>query len=226
MTSNRVAWQATKSCILPDWTPEKWSLRKCKCRGWSYPQFPWGTCTHQCDKQFATINKCKYMKHIFWTADERSNRRKILAVTTQLKQLRKESLKKIQAWTGFEPMTSAMLVQCSNLWIHNISVNCGWKIKIIEERSLQLLRNLIFFSGFLFANCCVVTARIFLLFEFTTMFESGHDSCLFVCSHSLLSADIHHWADVDQEEVSLWSTVTASDRLLASVGCYHSVLSL
>ena len=37
------------------------------------------------------------------------NRRKILAVTTQLKQLRKESLKKIQAWTGFEPMTPAML---------------------------------------------------------------------------------------------------------------------
>ena len=34
------------------------------------------------------------MKHIFWTADERSNRRKILAVTTQLEQLRKESLKK------------------------------------------------------------------------------------------------------------------------------------
>ena len=34
------------------------------------------------------------MKHIFWTADERSNRRKILAVSTQLKQLRKESLKK------------------------------------------------------------------------------------------------------------------------------------
>ena len=63
--------------------------------------------------------KCKYMKHIFelrmkdqigerssqllrncefetyiFEADERSNRRKILAVVTQLKQLRKESLKK------------------------------------------------------------------------------------------------------------------------------------
>ena len=36
------------------------------------------------------ISKCKNMKHIFWTADERSNRRKILAVTTQLKQLRRE----------------------------------------------------------------------------------------------------------------------------------------
>ena len=35
----------------------------------------------------------------------------------QLKQLRKESLKKIQAWTGFEPMTSAMPVQCSTNWV-------------------------------------------------------------------------------------------------------------
>ena len=53
------------------------------------------------------------MKHNYiWTADERSNIRKILAVTTQLKQLRKESLKKIQAWTGFEPMTSAMPEEC------------------------------------------------------------------------------------------------------------------
>ena len=41
---------------------------------------------------------------------------KILAVNTQLKQLRKESLKKIQAWTRFEPMTSAMPVQCSTNW--------------------------------------------------------------------------------------------------------------
>ena len=43
------------------------------------------------------LNKCKYLKHIFRTADERSNRRKILEITNQLKQLRKESLKKIQA---------------------------------------------------------------------------------------------------------------------------------
>ena len=34
----------------------------------------------------------EYMKHIL-NADERSNRKKILAVSTQLKQLRKESLK-------------------------------------------------------------------------------------------------------------------------------------
>ena len=35
---------------------------------------------------------------------------------TQLKQLRKESLKKILAWTGFEPMTSAIPAQCSTNW--------------------------------------------------------------------------------------------------------------
>ena len=35
---------------------------------------------------------------------------------TQLKQLRNWSLKKIQAWTGFEPMTSAIPVQCSTNW--------------------------------------------------------------------------------------------------------------
>ena len=62
------------------------------------------------------INDCKYMKHISWTADKRTNRRKIIAVSTQLKQLPKESLKKIQAWTGFEPMTSAMPVQCCTNW--------------------------------------------------------------------------------------------------------------
>ena len=32
---------------------------------------------------------------------------------TQLKQLRKESLKKIQAWTGIEPMTSTIPAQCA-----------------------------------------------------------------------------------------------------------------
>ena len=35
---------------------------------------------------------------------------------TQLEQLWNLSLKKIQAWTGFEPMTSAILVQCSTEW--------------------------------------------------------------------------------------------------------------
>ena len=35
------------------------------------------------------------------------------AVDTQFKQLRKRSLKKIQASAGFEPVTSAIPVQCS-----------------------------------------------------------------------------------------------------------------
>ena len=39
--------------------------------------------------------------------------RKIFAVDTQFKQLRKRSPKKIQASAGFEPVTSAIPVQCS-----------------------------------------------------------------------------------------------------------------
>ena len=35
---------------------------------------------------------------------------------TQLKQLWDQSLNKIQTWTGFEPMTSAIPVQCSTNW--------------------------------------------------------------------------------------------------------------
>ena len=38
---------------------------------------------------------------------------KIFAVDTQFKQLRKRSLKKVQASAGFEPVTSAIPVQCS-----------------------------------------------------------------------------------------------------------------
>ena len=41
---------------------------------------------------------------------------KIFAVDTQFKQLRKRSLKKIQASAGFEPVTSAIPVQCSTNW--------------------------------------------------------------------------------------------------------------
>ena len=54
--------------------------------------------------------------HIFelrkkeWTSEWSSQ------LNTQLKQLWKESLKKIQAWTGFEPMTSVIPVQCSTNW--------------------------------------------------------------------------------------------------------------
>ena len=45
--------------------------------------------------------------------------RSLQLISTQLKQLRKESLKKIQAWTGFEPTTSAIPVQCSTSWTIN-----------------------------------------------------------------------------------------------------------
>ena len=41
---------------------------------------------------------------------------KIFAVDTQFKQLQKRSLKKIQASAGFEPVTSAIPVQCSTNW--------------------------------------------------------------------------------------------------------------
>ena len=33
---------------------------------------------------FTNTTEYEYMRHIFWTADERLNRRKILAVSTQL----------------------------------------------------------------------------------------------------------------------------------------------
>ena len=58
-----------------------------------------------------------YENLYIWTAEERMNKWMIIAVLyTQLKQLRKESLKTIQAWTGFEPMTSATAVQRSTNW--------------------------------------------------------------------------------------------------------------
>ena len=57
--------------------------------------------------------------------------------------------KKIQAWTGFETMTSAMPVQCST----------NWAIKPTGTG----FQAWIFFSCFLFASCAL-TARIFLLF--------------------------------------------------------------
>ena len=70
-----------------------------------------------------------------------SNRRKILAVTTQLKHLRKESLKKNSGELRMKDQ--------------------------IEERSLQLLRNL---SSCEKKAClsCVVTAWIFLLFDLSS----------------------------------------------------------
>ena len=63
------------------------------------------------------ISKCKYMKHIFWTADETSNRKMILAVTTQLKQLRKVII------------SSVLSLICSSFKsdIHHLSRLWSWK---------------------------------------------------------------------------------------------------
>ena len=133
-----------------------------------------------------------------------SNRRKILAVTTQLKQLRKENLKKIQAWTGFEPMTSAMPVQCSTNWaikptdaiqiyvsyiyihlfiLHGYIANspydqlpvgliaqlvehCTGIAEVMGSNPVQAWN----FFRLSFRSClsCVVTARIFLLFDLSS----------------------------------------------------------
>ena len=50
---------------------------------------------------------------------------------TQLKQLRKLSLKKIQAWTGFEPMTSAIPVQRSTNWA--IKPTGSWSLRALHR---------------------------------------------------------------------------------------------
>ena len=61
------------------------------------------------------MNEYKYMKHIFLTADERSDRRKILAVKTQLKQLRDESLfiihRYITNWQNFDQLQVGLIAQ-------------------------------------------------------------------------------------------------------------------
>ena len=104
------------------------------------------------------------------------NRRKILAVTKQLKQLRKESLKKIQAWTGFEPITSAMPVQCSTNWA--IKPNGSWSYcefviypwRIMGSNPVQAW---IFFRlSFRNYLSCLVTARIFLLFDLSSAVQN------------------------------------------------------
>ena len=59
----------------------------------------------------------------------------IFAVDTQFKQLRKRSLKKIQASAGFEPVTSAIPVQCSAL-LCDTGV-CGIKSDQVRGRLLR-----------------------------------------------------------------------------------------
>ena len=60
-----------------------------------------------------------------WTAGESLNGRKILAVIYATKQLRKESLKKIQAWTGIEPM------------IYQVSYQANWELVILWARNIH-----------------------------------------------------------------------------------------
>ena len=75
------------------------------------------------------------MKNTFWTADERSNRRKILAVTTQLKQLRKESLKKIQAYlNGIR--THDLCDACAVFY--QLSFQANWELVILWVRNIPL----------------------------------------------------------------------------------------
>ena len=72
---------------------------------------------------------------------------------TQLKQLWNESLKKIQAWTGFKPMTSVILLHCSTNWaikpsrswscnllVRNIPVEgeeCKWIYEISYNQTVE-----------------------------------------------------------------------------------------
>ena len=53
---------------------------------------------------------------------------------TQVKQLRKLSLKKIQAWTGFEPMTSAIPVQRSTNNELSSQLGAGHSVSSIYTR--------------------------------------------------------------------------------------------
>ena len=122
-----------------------------------------------------------YENSYIWTAEECSNEYTISEwssqIYMQLKQLQKESLKKIQAWTGFEPMISVIPVQCSTNWA--IKPTGSWSLceffiyplrrwdeseylkvhtfelrkkEWISEWSSQLCTQLNFFSGFLFAT--------------------------------------------------------------------------
>ena len=64
---------------------------------------------------------------------------KIFAVDTQFKQLRKRSLKKIQASVGFEPVTSAIPVQCSyQLSYEAITVGSRSILKLTCSQQLWL----------------------------------------------------------------------------------------
>ena len=84
------------------------------------------------------INKFKYLKRIFWTADERSNRRKILAVTTQLKQLRKESLKKKKTKKiRGEGIRTQNLCDAGAV-LYQLSYQASWHLKLLLLRNIPV----------------------------------------------------------------------------------------
>ena len=67
-----------------------------------------------------------YMKiHIFELCKKEWISEWSLQLYMELQQLQKESLKKIQAWTGFQPMTSVIPVQCSTNY-YAISSTESW----------------------------------------------------------------------------------------------------
>ena len=63
-----------------------------------------------------TVYKWIYASSYTWTAENDIKIWLIIAVMHTTQTVVKLSLKKIQAWTGFEPMTSAIPVQCSTNW--------------------------------------------------------------------------------------------------------------
>ena len=64
---------------------------------------------------------------------------------TQLKQLRNWSLKKIQAWTGFEPMTSAIPVQCLS-WVYNCDDQTDLHFILRSSNIWTFIYSLVFFN--------------------------------------------------------------------------------
>ena len=64
------------------------------------------------------------MKHIFELRMKDQIEERSSQLLRNLSSCEKKAMKKIQAWTGFEPMTSAMPVQCSTNWA--IKPTGGW----------------------------------------------------------------------------------------------------
>ena len=74
------------------------------------PEYTYSLCAGVIKQYLARIRRLKKINIVKNTENDDM---KDFAVDTQFKQLRKRSLKKIQASAGFEPVTSAIPVQCS-----------------------------------------------------------------------------------------------------------------